>query len=1562
MSIDWKYLRTIDGSQQTAFEELCRQLAYYENVPKESKFFRIGAPDAGVECYWKMPNEEEIGWQAKFFTSPPNENQWKQIDKSIRTALEKHPNLTQYYVCLPLDRQDPRIPEKEWFMDKWNARVNKWQEWAKEKGISITFDYWGESDIWDRLSRSEHRGRHHFWFNKELFDQRWFERQIRPNIQNAGERYSPEINFELPIAKIFDGLGRTESFFKRLESHYFEIKSDLNNAVSQSTKKLAESESESLIQCVNQIKFLLLNKRQDFSEDLDFEELSKLCSRSYSIAEEIFEILEKQEEADRKKFDKRKKKKNELETSTDSNEKNKYSYEKHFLWELKYKIRRLREYIQQDECKLANLSALLLVGEAGTGKTHLFCDIAEQRLKNNLPTILLHGINFQNEEPLLQLPKRVGLSLTSDKFLGALEATAQASKTKALILIDALNETDNRSIWENNLVGLLWTLSNYKWISLAISVRSSYEEVTIPKGIVPQKIIRVEHHGFGDKLFEAADFFFKEYKIKAPSIPILNPEFQNPLFLKTFCKAIVNFGLTEIPKGLSGLTQILNFFNKSINEKLSKKLGLDADENIVIKALEKIAEAMNENSRGYLFKDEAKKIINQFHSATRFENSLFYHLLAEGAITKEIHIDWENDKQEQEIIRFTYEKFTDNSRAKQLLDKFLNDENPTASFSTDTPLGQIVKDHSSAWRNKGIIEAFSIQLPERIGKELFELAPHGANWYPIKKSFLESLIWRNPKAITEQTKNYVNKYIIIEEEFRPDFWDAILTVSTNPEHVWNADFLDKYLKRFKMAERDFSWSIFLHEHYSGREYTAIHRIIDWAWSGSDKAHIEKESIRLCGITLSWFLTSSNRFLRDRATKALVSLFSKPIKNADSGIMVLKSLIEQFLDVNDLYILERLFAVAYGCSMRSSDNAAITELTQSIYDGIFKDDKPIPHILLRDYARGVIEVASHRNLPINIDSNKITPPYKSEFPKRIPSRKTIEKKYLKTQGDRTDKDFAREKIYHSVMTFEDFARYIVGTNFGSSTWVNKRLMDTPTTKKIYEDFVESLNENEKKLFDTYQEIRQNLVILRRIKEAASTMKKFEDTESVIVPLPESIQSSKETDTVEDLENLSEKNLIELLHICENELKNTLDGEKLDIFVKRVIPYLKNPMKYEKEDRLDLSIIQRWIAKRVLDLGWKEDFFGYFDRNINRWSRNYRESHKPERIGKKYQWIAYHEIMAYVADNYRYEGADWEGKDRKYVGTWQRSFRDIDPSCLLSKTKANNWNEGQNSWWFPLKYDITEYEKDLDEWIRSSTDLPEPKLAIEVINPKDNSVWFNLETFFEWSSKEEEEKPAWISNRKGLWYILKSYFVKKEHLYEVFDWAKKQNFWGKWMPEVHALHDVYLGEFYWSSAYKYFENPYYGKEEWTKDSGGKLPYKVMLTTEEYSCSGQDYDCSIEEGYSINLPAKIIVEKLGLNWNGNEGYFFDKLNKLVAFDPTIKESGTSTFLIKKETLVQFLAENNLGIFWTLVGEKSSYQMSWDDWLGSLKISGAYTLIDNRVEGSFSTAFEENIRKKDS
>ena len=143
MSIDWNNIRVFNNSQNNAFEELVCQLAREEEIVNKKEFYRIAAPDGGVEAYCVLNNGDEYGWQAKYFSSMGS-SQWSQLKESFETALRTHPNLKKYYICTPLDRQDPRRDTQMWFMDHWNEKVQEWTKYAQEKGREIVFEYWGE--------------------------------------------------------------------------------------------------------------------------------------------------------------------------------------------------------------------------------------------------------------------------------------------------------------------------------------------------------------------------------------------------------------------------------------------------------------------------------------------------------------------------------------------------------------------------------------------------------------------------------------------------------------------------------------------------------------------------------------------------------------------------------------------------------------------------------------------------------------------------------------------------------------------------------------------------------------------------------------------------------------------------------------------------------------------------------------------------------------------------------------------------------------------------------------------------------------------------------------------------------------------------------------------------------------------------------------------------------------------------------------------------------------------------------------------------------------------------
>jgi hypothetical protein len=67
-------------------------------------------------------------------------------------------------------------------------------------------------------------------------------------------------------------------------------------------------------------------------------------------------------------------------------------------------------------------------------------------------------------------------------------------------------------------------------------------------------------------------------------------------------------------------------------------------------------------------------------------------------------------------------------------------------------------------------------------------------------------------------------------------------------------------------------------------------------------------------------TTSHRFARDRASKAAIRLL---INHAH----VLVDILTLFENVDDLYVLERLYRVAYGCAMRLANCEALRALAE-----------------------------------------------------------------------------------------------------------------------------------------------------------------------------------------------------------------------------------------------------------------------------------------------------------------------------------------------------------------------------------------------------------------------------------------------------------------------------------------------------------------------------------------------------------------------------------------------------------------------------------------------------------
>ncbi len=486
---------------------------------------------------------------------------------------------------------------------------------------------------------------------------------------------------------------------------------------------------------------------------------------------------------------------------------------------------------------------MLLVGAAGTGKTHMFSDAAKHYVQTDSPAILLLGIEFTKEEPWTQIRQMLDLTCTTQTFLGALEAAGQSAGRRAIIFIDALNEVEDPSKWQTWLPSMLKCLKRYPWIAIAVSVRTSSEKQIIADHLVTDKLVRCIHRGFDGTEYQAAREFFDFYKLQMPAVPLLTPEFQNPLFLRCLCQGLNNRNLLTIPTVIQGIPSVFDFFLDSVDEKLAKPefLDYDPESRLVRQAIRQLATRLSQSTGYTIPRTKAKAICDKIYPHDGFKNSLFRHLLSEGVLF-ETNSNHDTGSQGGKVVTFSYQRMTDRLIMRELLSEHINSTDPAEAFS-DGPLGSYFKNEMSCWRKSGLVEALAIQGPETLKKEIFELLPELKQAIPVCEAFIESLIWRAPSTIhPDKCIQYIKAQIAPEANLKLKFLNTILTIVPNPQHPFNADFLHGNLMKFEMAKRYAWWSILLHNEYG--ENGAVDRLIDWAWSDTDKAHISDESVRL----------------------------------------------------------------------------------------------------------------------------------------------------------------------------------------------------------------------------------------------------------------------------------------------------------------------------------------------------------------------------------------------------------------------------------------------------------------------------------------------------------------------------------------------------------------------------------------------------------------------------------------------------------------------------------------------------------------------------------------------
>ncbi|QPN37929.1 hypothetical protein I5080_03715 [Salmonella enterica] len=107
------------------------------------------------------------------------------------------------------------------------------------------------------------------------------------------------------------------------------------------------------------------------------------------------------------------------------------------------------------------------------------------------------------------------------------------------------------------------------------------------------------------------------------------------------------------------------------------------------------------------------------------------------------------------------------------------------------------------------------------------------------------------------------------------------------------------------------------------------------------------------------------------------------------------------------------------------------LSENIVSTIFEAEEVYPNVLVRDYARNIIEYALYKNIYQMDNVDIIRPPYRSHFPTTFPTNDEIDAyKYDYNSADFKDYYWGQNAILSSMVTeygrgicsYGDFGRY------------------------------------------------------------------------------------------------------------------------------------------------------------------------------------------------------------------------------------------------------------------------------------------------------------------------------------------------------------------------------------------------------------------------------------------------------------------------------------------------------------------------------------------------------------
>jgi hypothetical protein len=836
-----------------------------------------------------------------------------------------------------------------------------------------------------------------YWFGLPEFTASWVDRINGSNIELLGKRYSPKQHVETNSGIRLEAFGWGAEGKEKIISAYLSVAEKSRKSEKLPARKNLPDDTIALTRIFKASIAKVLAFRWPEEGYVKVRQLAELCE---TAAEDCQTLRWKLIELNQAKKEQLMEEKG----SNGSHISGPYESVIRDLRQLAEAIENLRDTanVRQN----ADDRKVILLGEAGSGKSHLLADLVTSVTANGQIALLLLGEQFLgNEDPWAVAVKILGWNHTPDDLLAALDQEGRLAGRPSLLCIDALNESEHRRLWQAHLIQFADRLAEYPHVKLLVSCRSDFARITLPEPVragSEKSWPSIQHRGFGTEVIEAIALYFKAFNVRTTYFPPSLVEFRTPLFLKIFCEAFEN---QELPSGPLGFDRVMQARVTRLTGQIQKEIDCDPADTRA--SLRGIAKEIAANGGRPISREKVREVTHTHFPARDASLSLYGRLLSNGMLVESIKYASPDSDDGEITVRFPFERFSDYFIASQILNGLQSEDDLRAMFEEGKPLSYF-KDYWEYHENRGVARALATLAPERIGVEFAEIVPKSAPRELVLEDFLESLAWRALESFGPKTEAVLEEVRASEMDLLPTY----IRVATIPKHPYNSDYVGHKLAGFPLPTRELAWTIPLTYHSVDESEGVLEEFLDWCFR-APRDLIPDEQALLAGRLLLWFCTSNHRGLRKRSTIAAIRLLV-----GRSSIVI--QLISELGSVDDPYLIERLYAVAAGVAMRLPHGEDLAALAQAVYDQIFEGGVVPPNILVRDFANAVLETCLAKEcLPPTISPSSFRPPYGSPWPE-VPSDEDVK---------RFENDESWDHIVSSVRSeamggYGDFGRYIM----------------------------------------------------------------------------------------------------------------------------------------------------------------------------------------------------------------------------------------------------------------------------------------------------------------------------------------------------------------------------------------------------------------------------------------------------------------------------------------------------------------------------------------------------------